>query len=248
MRNPDAIKVRYGRINMPMIRSLLQIKREDDGPFWAVNLMKCRQVADYGDGRTTKLRGREADDEYTPLDSLAGIGAKIVFAADVEQISVGDGVAWDRIGIVRYPSQRQFLEMQQREDFKKSHVHKDASIEFTIVLSCLPITPFNGPRERHDFVELRVAGEATRDSARARSAHCAAFSVEGVIVGDDRRWSEVSFRWLPSGEQQKTAARSAVTDDPNLYVMLLRPSIDRLTRSVVEPEAVPAAGAGDPAE
>ena len=148
--------VRYGRINTEMIGRWLQMPPEDDGPFWALNLMKYREIAEYADGRAEAKSGREADDEYTPRESLAGIGAQIVFAAEVERISSGDGTAWDRIGIVRYPSRRKFLEMQQREDFKKQHVHKDAGMEFTIVMSCLPVEPFAGATERHPFVELRV--------------------------------------------------------------------------------------------
>ena len=42
------------------------------------------------------------------------------------------------MGIVRYPSRAAFFAMQQREDFKELHAHKDAGMDFTIVMSCLP--------------------------------------------------------------------------------------------------------------
>ena len=221
--------VRYGRINKEMVGRWLQMPPEDDGPFWALNLMKYRDVADYGDGRTDARSGREADDEYTPRESLSAIGAQIVFAAEVERMLVGDGTAWDRIGIVRYPSRRKFFEMQQREEFKKQHVHKDAGMEFTIVMSCLPVESFAGATERHPFVELRVGSEAAAPAGTGSGV----FDVEGVIVGDERVWTRASFRWLDREEEAAAAAR----DDPSTYVMLLRPSIDRLSRSVDDARA-----------
>lgn len=226
--------IRYGRINTAMIGKWARIEEADDGPFWALNLMKYRDVADYADGRSEAKSGREADDEYTPRESLAGIGAQIVFAAEVERTLVGDGTAWDRIGIVRYPSRRLFLEMQQRDDFKQKHVHKDAGMEFTIVMSCLPVELFAGPAERHAFVELRVTSE---DPPPADSS-AGAFDVEGVIVGDERTWTQASFRWLDRDEHVEPAAQQ---DDRRTYLMLLRPSIDRLSRSVDDARrAIPA--------
>ena len=158
----NAMKVRYGRINKEMIGRWLQLDAANDGPFWALNLMKYRELADYGDGSTGAKSGREADDEYTPRESLGAIGARIVFAAEVERILIGDGTAWDRIGIVRYPSRRLFLEMQQHDDFKAKHEHKDAGMEFTIVMSCLPVEPFEGASERQPL---------DRKSTRLNSSH-----------------------------------------------------------------------------
>lgn len=217
--------IRYGRINKALVGAWMQLDPADDGPFWALNLMKYREVADYGDGATSAKSGREADDEYTPRGPLAAIGAQIAFAAEVERTDVGDGTNWDRIGIVRYPSRRAFFDMQQRDDFKKQHVHKDAGMDFTIVMSCLPVLPFAGATERHPFVELRVGSDAS-----VAAGDAGIFDVEGVIVGDERVWKRASFRWLESDP----GPGHAVSDDPASYVMVLRPSIDRLSRSVLE--------------
>jgi hypothetical protein len=218
--------IRYGRINTSMVGGWARIDPANDGPFWALNLMKYRDIADYGDGADKTISGREADDAYTPRDSLAGIGAMIAFAADVESIPVGDGTKWDRIGIVRYPSRKAFLEMQQRDDFKAKHVHKDAGMEFTIVMSCLPVLPFGGSTDRAPRIELRLSAEAV-----AAEPTDGLYDVEGVIVGDERAWRQASFRWL-AGEAE--SARAPVTDDRGNYVMILKPMIDRLTRSVIE--------------
>ncbi len=217
--------IRYGRINKEMVGRWLQLAPEDDGPFWALNLMKYRELAEYTDGRSEAPSGREADDEYTPRESLAAIGAQIVFAAEVDRVLVGDHTAWDRTGIVRYPSRRKFFEMQQRDEFKKQHIHKDAGMEFTIVMSCLPIEGFSGATESHPFVELRVSSKA----ASPAGSGAGIFRVEGVIVGDERAWTQASFRWLDRDDHREPVARQ---DDQSTYLMVLRPSIDRLSRSV----------------
>ena len=215
------VVVRYGRINKELIGAWAAMAPDEGGPFWALNLMKYREVADYGSGEGAALSGREADDAYTPRESLGAIGAQIVFAGEVERVLAGDGVAWDRVGIVRYPTRKKFLEMQQREDFKKQHVHKDAGMEFTIVMSCLPRLPFGGATERHAFVELTVSDADATSSGGV-------FDVEGVIVGDERRWRTAAFRWLDDLPAEATTP----TDDASTYRLLLRVGIDRLTRSV----------------
>lgn len=218
--------VRYGRINTGMLARWMQLAPEEDAPFWALNLMKYREVADYADGRTEIRSGREADDQYTPRESLAAIGAEIAFAGDVERTLAGDGTAWDRVGIVRYPSRRKFFEMQQRDDFKRQHKHKDAGMEFTIVMACLPILPFGGSIERRPLVELRVSSNPA-----AQAADAAAFNVEGVIVGDERTWATASFRWL-AGEQLPAVGEA--TKDAGEYHLIVKPMIDRLIDTVLD--------------
>ena len=222
--------IRYGRINTRMVGAWARGEVADDGPFWALNLMKYRDIADYAgaSGEAAEqdgaVSGREADDAYTPRDSLAAIGAMIAFAADVDQTIAGDGVRWDRIGIVRYPSRKAFLAMQQRDDFKAKHIHKDAGMEFTIVMSCLPKLPFGGSTERTPLLEMSVSArqpEASEDGG--------VFEVEGVIVGDERTWATASFRWLAQAPPE--APRIDTRDE---YRLIVRPTIDRLTRSVLE--------------
>lgn len=129
----------YGQVDRDYAIRLATTPSEDDGPVWMVNLMKYREIADYADGRDSKISGREADDLYTPMDSLAGVGAEIVFVGDVEQQLLGDAPAWDRIAVVKYPTRRSFIEMQSREDFTAKHHHKEAGMEQTIVIGSQPI-------------------------------------------------------------------------------------------------------------
>ena len=133
---------RYGTVDRDYGLRLATCDPADDGPIWMVNLMKYRAVADYSatdDGTMgAAVSGREADDRYAPLDVLADIGAEVVFHGDVDQQLLGDGTVWDRVGIVRYPTRRSFIEMQSRDDFRERHVHKEAGMDRTIVMGCLP--------------------------------------------------------------------------------------------------------------
>ncbi len=119
----DMAAPRYGAVDHDYAMRLATTPPEEDGPVWMVNLMQSREVADYADGRESSISGREADDLYTPLESLAGVGAEIVFVADVEDQLLGDAPRWDRVAVVRYPTRRAFIEMQSRPDFQRQHVH-----------------------------------------------------------------------------------------------------------------------------
>ena len=135
----------YGKIDHDYGITLATTAPADDGPVWMVNLMRYNDVAEYRDGRETTLTGREADDEYTPTDSLRAVGAELVFVANVEDHFLGDGVEWDRIAIVKYPTRRAFIEMQERDDFRKSHKHKEAGMAESIVIGCLPLAVPQAP-------------------------------------------------------------------------------------------------------
>ena len=234
---PDGNTVRYGQVNTALIKSWLRLDPAKDGPFWAVNLMKYREIADYEDGRDTTRSGRDADDEYTPYESLQAIGAQIVFAADVESQLLGAEPRWDRVGVVKYPSRRAFIEMQSRPDFVTKHVHKDAGMEQTIVIACesmpWPEAPANMPSpteaphpptdEDGAVVVLHVLKfkegglghmGAYQDAVmRAAVQHGARisgwFKAEGVIIGDGRDWDQVRFNSFPSNR-----AFMAVVADP----------------------------------
>jgi hypothetical protein len=129
---------RYGTVDRDYGLRLATTPPEEDGPVWMVNLMKYREVADYADDRGVAISGREADDLYAPTESLAAIGAEVAFFGDVDQQLLGDAPVWDRVGVVKYPTRRSFIEMQSRPDFQRQHVHKDAGMAETIVIGCRP--------------------------------------------------------------------------------------------------------------
>ncbi len=140
---------RYGTVDRDYGMRLATTPPDEDGPVWMVNLMKYRDVAEYADDSAgaggEAISGREADDLYTPLESLAGVGAEIVFGGDVDQQLLGDAPIWDRVGVVKYPTRRSFIEMQSRPDFQRQHVHKEAGMQETIVIGCQPIATPTAP-------------------------------------------------------------------------------------------------------
>ena len=193
----DSANPRYGTPNWEMLRRWFELPAEQDGQFWALNLMKYRDVADYSDGRETTISGQEADDIYAPIEILESLGAVPAYGASVTAQHAGDP-AWDRVAIVRYPSRAEFFEMQRRPDFIERHIHKDAGMEFTIVMSCdaheLPAQP--GTAE-HGSLVLSVSRFPSGAAASERSIEgvtpVAHFDVEGPIIGDERRWHEARF-------------------------------------------------------
>jgi hypothetical protein len=218
----------YGTPNREMIGRWLELPPEDDGPFWALNLMQYRPVADYGDGEDRGRSGREADDAYAPLGPLEAIGAMVAFHADVVGQPLGDPT-WDRVGIVRYPSRAAFFAMQQREDFKAKHVHKEAGMAQTIVLSCRP----EGPASASGSGGLVLTVERRADDEPPGAPHgaVAAFSVEGVIVGDGRTWSSARFDRAADAAASEALVAAAATAE-EAFVLVLEPLLDRLVESI----------------
>jgi hypothetical protein len=226
----------FGQIDASYGRTLATTPPEDDGPVWMVNLMKYRDVAVYTDGRPSTISGREADDRYAPLSVLADLGAEVVFFGDVEHQLVGDEPTWDRIGVVKYPTRRSFLEMQSRPDFMELYAHKEAGMESTIIIGCQPTdaplpaahlsdsVAHSPTPEDQPIILLHVL--ALRDDAPARMDPTLAgllgtphggrangwFEVEGTIVGDGRPWHEVRFSLFPS----RAAFDAAVLDEERL--------------------------------
>ncbi len=183
----DTRTPRYGTVDGEYGMRLATTPPEDDGPVWMVNLMKYREIADYTDGRASTISGREADDLYTPLESLAGVGAELVFAGDVDQQLLGDAPTWDRVGVVKYPTRRAFIEMQSRPDFQRQHAHKDAGMAETIVIGCQPFDVPSVPAgmEQPDWAD--VPHPPTDDDGPVMVIHVLKYidAVKASITPDD---------------------------------------------------------------
>lgn len=214
----------YGRINWDMVGGWLQLDPADDSPFWALNLMRYHQVAQYADGRQG-VSGRQADDAYAPFESLSAVGASIVFVGDVAGQPLGDP-AWDRVAVVRYPSRAAFIAMQERPEFKASHEHKQAGMEFTIILSCAPSGDAGTDGGPGQLVVVVDQGGAPLP---AGDGLVATLDAEGVIVGDDRTYRRATFLRTERPIDDLVAAAASGGD---AFVVLLDPSIDQLAASI----------------
>lgn len=206
--------VRYGTIDFDYAADLMGREPTADGPIFMVNFMKYREVADYRGGADQPISGQEADDKYAPTDVLAAIGADVAFFGPV--VAQADDGEWDRMGIVRYPTRRAFMEMQQRSDFKEKHVHKEAGMQYTIVLGTLPAT-IHPVIARRRFVTFELSA---RPQVVAGTESTASLDVEGTIMGDGRKWSHLTMTWSDEapaiapfprgGDQLRVVARADI--------------------------------------
>ena len=215
-----------------MLSGWFDLPAEDDGPFWAVNLMKYRPLAEYADGRETTLTGREADDLYAPYGPIEAVGGMVAFGADVSN-QLSGSPEYDRVAIVRYPSRAAFFEMQRRDDFQELHVHKDAGMEFTTVIACLPRATVATSSPDDESLVLRVR-RLTPDSTPAADPEGVSpvthLEAEGVIIGDGRSWDEVLFDRMPATGVERLATSGGVEDE--VTMILDRPVIDELAGSI----------------
>ncbi len=227
---------RYGTPNWELIGSWLELPAEQDGPFWAVNLMDYRELADYADGRESTLTGREADDIYAPLGPLQAVGAMPAFAADVIAQPVGT-LAYDRVAIVRYPSRAKFFEMQRREDFLELHVHKEAGMASTIVFAATPVHVDEVPDGGSQVLRVRRFAEGRRPADDpAGVTPLARFDVEGVIVGDGRSWDDARLDRVDDAALELLHETAGVAEQ--IMILLGAAELDELAASVATAASV----------
>jgi hypothetical protein len=175
---------RYGELDHDFVASLSATGEQEDGPFLMLNLMRYREWADYGDDRP-RISGRAADDLYAPLEVLADLGAEVVLFGDVVGQPRGDE-SWDRVAVVRYPTVRSFLDMQERPDFQAKHVHKAAGMERTVIAVCRPLA---GELAAGNRLLVDLVG----DSGLQPRPGQLLLEVGGTPVGDGRRWSTLAL-------------------------------------------------------
>ncbi len=227
----DRLEYPFGSIDVETAGRWLRLSPGDDGPVWMLNLMKYKRQADYGDGGGPSISGKEADDIYAPTAVLADLGATVPLFGDVTR-QVDDGVAWERVGIVRYPDRASFFAMQDRDDFQKQYVHKKAGMETTIVMGCVPLwsaDPADGGSGPIVMRVRRFAEGAEPGPDPEGVTGVAHFAVDGVMLGDGRRWDDVRFDRVEDG------ALAALADTPGLadqVVVVIDPQLEDLIASV----------------
>ncbi len=126
-----------GEANVAELAAFLQDPDDDGDPFYMVNLIRHRDLAEYPDGRETDLTGAEADaiyGEFMGETMLPRYGAEVMYTAQVEQDVIG-GSAWDQVAVVKYASRDAFAEMSQDPDFQAMAIHKAAGVLDTVVLA-----------------------------------------------------------------------------------------------------------------
>ena len=230
MANP--LEYPFGTVNTETAGRWLHLAPEEDGAVWMLNLMKYKPVADYGDAGGPAISGKEADDIYAPTAVLADLGATVALFGDVAH-QVSDDVAWERIGIVRYPSRALFFAMQNRDDFQKQYVHKQAGMETTIVMGCTPQSTADPAEAGSGPVVMRVrrfVEGATPAADPDGVVPVARMAVDGVIIGDGRVWDDVCFDRVDEAALPHLADTEGVAEQ---VVVVVQPLIEDLIGSVL---------------
>jgi hypothetical protein len=138
---------------------------------------------------------------------------------------------WDRVGIVRYPTRASFFAMQERKDFKEAHVHKKAGMDFTIILSCLPVSSNESASSEGDLVLLVEKNRTDAFESLDGITQVALFDVEGVIIGDERRYETARFVRVTDDETLESIIETARQSE-DVHVLVLRSFIDNLIDTV----------------
>lgn len=234
---------RYGTVNSEYLATWFT-RADPGGPMWALNLMQYRERAEYLDGRTSTLTGWEADDEYMPHRHLAEVGSRIILLAPVVHQIRGDGRRWDRIAIAHYRDRMAMIEMTSSDEFKVSEQHKDAGMEFSIVLATFPVEgemmpPDVRPGSGNSLMLLQVVGDSNAPDLAdgLESTRIGRFWVEGLIIGDQRRFAESRFDLISIDAAAELRSRQFVHDDSG-YDLILEPTFDEVARSLADPSSV----------
>lgn len=224
---------RYGKPNVAYVSTWFS--DPIDKPMWALNLMKYRPIADYVDGRDLHISGADADMLYNPTGPLAEVGGRVMLATDVLHQISGDEITWDRVAVAYYPKRMAMMEMQQLPDFIELHAHKDAAMEFTIVMASMPTENCPQPADwsmltADDLLLVQVCNdESTVDfSTLVPSRHVGDYNVEGVIVGDDRAWSRATWHIISRNDVEALVDRSTSLANASSYAMILEPLLDTM--------------------
>ena len=108
------------------------VEGDIDSPISMLNLLKFKDQAEYEDGRTTDLTGREAYQIYALAVAklVENTGGKVLFGAEVIRLMLGEvEELWDTVAIAQYPSRRKMLEMMMSPEYVEISVHRTAGLK-----------------------------------------------------------------------------------------------------------------------
>lgn len=108
------------------------VEGDIDSPISMLNLLKFKDKAEYEDGRTTDLTGREAYQIYALAVAklVENTGGKVLFGAEVSRLMLGEvEELWDTVAIAQYPSRRKMLEMMMSPEYAEISVHRTAGLK-----------------------------------------------------------------------------------------------------------------------
>lgn len=124
------------------ITKVLADAEANDGPIRMINLLKFKDVADYGDqpdpaGDAGPSTGAEAYGRYgaVALPLVATVGGSQFYSAAAHQTVIGPAdEEWDMVAIIEYPNRAAFLEMVSKPEYQASVFHRTAGLADTRII------------------------------------------------------------------------------------------------------------------
>jgi hypothetical protein len=185
--------------------------RADAGHIYMLSLAKFRPDSGQRLGRDS---GRDPDGRYIPIPLLTSAGAALCFVADV----VAGPADWDRVGVIRYPSRRSFVEMSDRRDTRDWNGRKERRMARMTLLGMIPISDLPAANGQRVLLEIWNGPEP----APVTEGKASSFDVEGTYIGDGRRWSAVRCTAIEPG-----TALPLLSAKFGYQALLLEPIIER---------------------
>ncbi|HRI63884.1 MAG TPA: DUF1330 domain-containing protein [Polyangium sp.] len=103
----------------------------DDKPIVMLNLLKFRDVADYGPGGLQGLTGRQAYSRYSKavMPLVFEVGGQPFFMSNVRtNVIAPHDESWDEVVLVHYPARRAFLRMVESDAYQAIMHHRTAAL------------------------------------------------------------------------------------------------------------------------
>jgi Protein of unknown function (DUF1330). len=111
---------------------------KDEGPVTMLNLLKFKPRADDGNGSGAEAYARYGEAAVRMVEER---GSRIVWQGRAEQTLIGDETEdWDVVALVEYPSRKAFIEMVSAPGYMKTHEHREAGLERTVLIACKQIS------------------------------------------------------------------------------------------------------------
>ena len=168
---------------------LRTVADHSDGPIYMLSLTRFRPGCGQLFGR--RNAGQDPDSQYIPIPLLSAVEASLCFVADV----VAGAGGWNRIGVIRYPTRRAFLELGDRSDTKEWNARKEERAERMIMLGLVPTSSLPVEHSQRGLLEV-WHGPAPGRLLRERQVE---FEVEGTFLGDGRQWTGARYTAIDPG-------------------------------------------------
>lgn len=134
---------------------------------------------------------QDPDSAYVPIPFLRAAGAALCFVADV--VAGPDG--FERVGVIRYPTRRAFIELQDSSDAKDWIARKAQRAERLIMLGMVSGSSLPVGHSQRVLVEV-WHGPAPAPIAAGAATE---FEIEGTYMGDGRQWSGARYTRIDPG-------------------------------------------------